>query len=258
MTRQRDPFPATCERDLLPESISVDPNDRLLPYWRSRVRQHGHDMYAGVRLKKFPEDLRVFEHLMWVSQSQVVIELGTCLGGAALWFRDRLRTLAHYRRVPTPIRVVTVDIGQDRARSILGTVDPSFEQDIVLLDADVTDPQSPVEVAEFVPAGARCLVVEDTLHQYDTTSAALRHFSDFVPVGGFFVVEDGIVDNPFLCPAGMPGGVGAAIDDWRATMSGRAFRVRRDLELYGITCHPAGFLQRTAPPPDSIRRTATE
>ncbi|WP_159850957.1 CmcI family methyltransferase [Nocardia sp. CY41] len=247
ITSQRPEFfPATSDSDLLPDLVTADRHDRLLSYWQDRARQHGHDMYAGVRLKKFPEDLRVFEHLMWLSRSQIVIDLGTCLGGSALWFRDRLRALAHYGRVPSPVRVISVDLNQDRTRKILRQVDPDFDRDITLIDGDVTDPELADEVAGFVPTGARCLVVEDTLHQYATTSAALRHFSDFVPVGGFFIVEDGIVDDPDLQPQGMPGGVLPATRDWLATTQGQAFQVRRDLELYGITCHLEGLLQRTA------------
>jgi hypothetical protein len=35
-----------------------------------------------------------------------------------------------------------------------------------------------------------------------------------------------------------------ALDAWLATSEGGEFEQRRDLELYGITCHPRGFLQR--------------
>ena len=35
-----------------------------------------------------------------------------------------------------------------------------------------------------------------------------------------------------------------ALRDWLQTPEGASFRVRRDLELYGVSCHPEGFLQR--------------
>jgi hypothetical protein len=37
-----------------------------------------------------------------------------------------------------------------------------------------------------------------------------------------------------------------AIRDWLAGSEGSRFVVRRDLETYGISCHPEGFLQRAA------------
>ncbi|CAL9460570.1 CmcI family methyltransferase [Streptomyces sp. enrichment culture] len=233
------------------------PEDRALPprveavldgtvraYWTARERQHVRDVYAGVRIKKFPEDLRMMEHLMWLSRSQVVVELGTHFGGSALWFRDRLRALAGYGRVPRDVRVVTLDLRQDKARAALSAADPSYEDGITLLEGDITDPQTALRVRAAFPEGARCLVVEDTLHTYGTTAAALRNFAPLVPVGGFFVVEDGIVDVPELRPPGMPGGVLPAVRDWLAGPDGADFRQRRDLERYGLTCHVGGWLER--------------
>ncbi|SCK25940.1 Cephalosporin hydroxylase [Streptomyces sp. ScaeMP-e48] len=228
----------------LPPLVRALPEGRLLQYWKERERQHLRDVYAGLRIKKFPEDLRMIEHLLWLSRTQVVIELGTHLGGSALWFRDRLRTLAAYARVPQDFRVVTVDLAQGRAHDLLRGADPSYAEHIALVEGDIADPAVSDLVSSHIPSGARCLVVEDTAHTYDTTYAALEHFSRFVPACGYFVVEDGIVDVPQLRPPGMDGGVVPAIRDWLTTDTGRRFRVRRDLERYGITCHPHGWLQR--------------
>lgn len=40
---------------------------------------------------------------------------------------------------------------------------------------------------------------------------------------------------------------------WRALftlLTERGVDIERDLELYGISCHPYGFLERRAPPPE--------
>lgn len=229
---------------LLPPRVEAAPDGDVRAYWKARERQHVRDVYAGVRIKKFPEDLRMMEHLMWLSRSQVVVELGTHFGGSALWFRDRLRALAGYGRVPRDVRVVTLDLRQDKARAALSAADPSYEDGITLLEGDITDPDTARRARAAFPAGARCMVVEDTLHTYDTTAAALRNFAPLVPVGGFFLVEDGIVDVPELRPPGMPGGVLPAVRDWLAGPDGAGFRQRRDLERYGLTCHPGGWLER--------------
>jgi cephalosporin hydroxylase len=76
--------------------------------------------------------------------------------------------------------------------------------------------------------------------------AALRGFSGFVSPGGFMVVEDGCVDVEELrIDDAWPRGVLPALNEWLET-EGTDFTARRDLELYGVTCHPHGFLQRTA------------
>jgi cephalosporin hydroxylase len=218
----------------------------LREYWLARAAQHTTDSYLGVPLSKFPEDLRVYEHLLWRTTPDVVVELGGQAGGSALWFRDRLRTLAAYGRVAAP-RVVSVDLDVSVARANLAEVDPHYADSIVLLEGDVQDPALRAEVGRHLPAGAHCMVVEDSAHVEATTRAALELYSDLVPPGGLFVVEDGCVDVEWMrLGEDWPRGVLPALRAWLATPQGAAFRMRRELELYGVSCHPEGFLERVA------------
>lgn len=213
-------------------------------YIRQRLRQHTFDSYAGIAIAKFPEDLRVYEHLMWMSEADAVIELGVYKGGSSLWFRDRLASFCRYRgRAPT---VIAIDRDLTAAREQIARADPIHGSEVKLLEGDVTDPELPRRVAAELPAESRCFVVEDTAHDHTTTMAALRGFSSFVPPGGFMVVEDGCVDVEELrVDDAWPRGVLPALTEWLQT-EGAAFTARRDLELYGVTCHPNGILQRTA------------
>ena len=230
----------------LPPRVEADLDAPLSEYWFDREAQHVKDVYAGVRMQKLPEDLRVYEQLLWISRSDTVIELGTNHGGSALWFRDRLATMAtQYGHIENPPHVITVDMDHTKARAALG----EHVDGITFLEGDVTDPGLATKVAEHLHPGARCLVVEDTLHTYATTKAALDHFHDFVPEEGFFVVEDGIVDVPALRPDKPLGtGVLQAVSDFLDSEPGRQFRLRRDLERYGLTGHPCGYLQRAPAP----------
>jgi cephalosporin hydroxylase len=220
--------------------------DSLRSYWLDRAAQHTHDSYAGVPLAKFPEDLRVYEHLLWADRPNVVIEIGANHGASALWFRDRLRTLAAYGLTSEP-RVITIDIEAARARPYLNRADPSWQESISLISGDVCDETLPVQIAELLPRAARCFVVEDSAHIHATTMAALTNFSRFVPPGGFFIVEDGCVDiEAMRLEESWPRGVLPAVADWLASPAGLGFTPRRDLEIYGVTCHPGGVLQRIA------------
>jgi cephalosporin hydroxylase len=225
-----------------PEPVPVSLDEPLHLYWTRRILQHASDSYCGVPLTKFPEDLRVFEHLLWESRSNVVVELGADAGGSALWFRDRLLTLARHDRIANPL-VISIDLDTSSAREHLDRV--GGREWITLLDGDVLDPDLPARVEAALPPDSRCLVAEDTAHVYETTVAALEHFAGFVPRGGFFVVEDGCVDVEALRPADYwPRGVHAGIAAWLQTPAGEAFEVRRELELYGVTSNVSGFLRR--------------
>lgn len=241
----RPPEPAE-RSDSLPPPVRIGLDESLRTYWLARARQHTQDWYAGAQIAKFPEDLRVYEHLLWQSRANTVIELGASFGGSALWFRDRLRSLAAYGRAAS-VRVISVDLDVEPARTSIRAADPGFEETITLIAGDVLDPALPDLVATHLPSDARCFVVEDSAHTYETTSAALEGFARFVPPEGYFVVEDGCVDvEEMRLSREWPRGVLLALNDWLATAAGSRFVVRRDLELYGISCHPEGYLQRVA------------
>jgi cephalosporin hydroxylase len=214
-------------------------------HWAERVERHVQDSYAGLRMLKFPEDLRVYEHILWELRPDAVVEIGAQSGGSALWFRDRLAALARYGG-PADARVVSIDVTPEQAAEGLAAADPGFADSITLLAGDVRDPELPRRVREIVGADARCLLIEDSAHTYETTFAALQGFASFVPPGGWFVVEDGCVDVDLLRTfPDWPRGVQPAIADWLASPAGAEFRRRRDVEVYGITSHPGGFLQRS-------------
>jgi cephalosporin hydroxylase len=213
--------------------------------WALRANQHLRDWYAGVRLMKLPEDLRVYEHLLWAMSASAVVEVGTQFGASALWFRDRLHALARYGRARDPL-VITIDIDGDLARENLDVADPTWREEIVFLEADIRDPAVPRRVDELLAGRRDVFVVEDSAHTYDTTIASLTGLAHLVPPEGFFVVEDGHVDvDAMRLDPAWPRGVLPALHDWLETEQGSVFAVRRDLELYGYSGHPEGFLQRT-------------
>jgi cephalosporin hydroxylase len=233
--------------DRLPDPIEADLDAPALDLWRAKGVQVLTDTYAGIPMMKFPEDLRVYEHILWSRRIDTVIELGTHSGGSALWFRDRMRTFAGYGRLANDPQVIAVEFDATDARRLLAAVDENYGSEITLLEGDVRDPEMAERVRGFLRPGASCLVVEDTAHTYETSIAALRLYSDMVAPGGMFVVEDGCVDvEEMRVDPDWPRGVLPAVREWLATEQGANFRQRRDMELYGITCHPEGFLERVS------------
>jgi cephalosporin hydroxylase len=227
----------------IPPAVRADLHEPALrDYWRARVQQVFGDLYAGVPIWKFPEDLRVYEHLLWLDAPEVVVELGTYAGGSTLWFRDRLHALVRYGRVSSP-EVIAVDLNIAPTRDALTRVDPTWTSNITLLEGDVRDPALARWVREAV-AGRRCFIVEDTAHTEETTRAALDLYAPLIRPNGFMVVEDGCVDDDELRLDGWPRGVLPALEAWLRTPAGGAFSVRRELELYGVTTSPSGILQR--------------
>jgi cephalosporin hydroxylase len=209
-----------------------DLDESVEQYVRRRLAEHLADSYMGVQMLKFPEDLRVYEHLLFDMRANVVIEIGVSSGGSTLWFRDRLHDLHRNGYIEAPMQVA-IDINPN----------PGLPPDVTFLEADVRDPELPARVGAMLTPDARPFVIDDSLHTYDTTYAALEGFTAFVPLGGYFVVEDTCVDVERLrIQDDWPRGAAIALRDW--LQQHPEFTARPELERYGVTCHPGGFLQR--------------
>jgi cephalosporin hydroxylase len=165
----------------LPPDINFDISALPVEYVKRRQYQATHDRYKGHILSKTPEDLRVYQQVIWAIQPQVIVELGTNDGGSAMWFADQLRTMTEW----TPVEVITVDV------VMMQTIpDP----DVTFLHGTTVELID--EVHQRV-GDRRTMVVEDSAHTYENTLAVLRGYADLVSSGSFFVVEDGIVDEPY-------------------------------------------------------------
>jgi len=220
--------------DDLYKKFSVDLGMSFKDFYKLRVfnQMHDFDLYKGVRILKFPEDLRTYERLIEDSQPEVIVELGVEAGGSSLWFADRLDTLCGGGQIIG----VDIDISQ---------VDQKIFDDkrITLIEGDIASPDVIQKVKELV-AGRKTMIIEDAAHTYDCTLSALENYWDLVPVDSWFIVEDGIVDiEPLRHYVDTPRGVIIALEYFSILPIGQKFS-RHWLSPYGITSNPGGWLKR--------------
>lgn len=122
----------------------------------------------------------------------------------------RRRTFAYYRRGGLRTHRPPAGLRERLGRRIVGRPDTPAGTQVLVIGIDIDISRA-----------------RDNLEQADPT------------------YEDGIVDIEELrIHPRSPRGVLPAINDWLAH-EGTDFSVRSDMELYGVTAHPAGFLQRT-------------
>lgn len=216
------------------ESTTIDLNKPLLDYYRERILNQMQyvDSYKGVRILKFPEDLRTYERIIDENKPEVILELGVESGGSSIWFADRLDALCGGGDV------IGVDINLEVARENL-----SSDKRITLIEGDLASDEV-IDSVKNAVNGRRVMIIEDAAHSYECTYAALTNYSDLVHIGDWFIVEDGIVDIEALRHyAGTPRGVIGATDVFMQTEQGKKFN-RFGLAPYGITSNPGGWLQR--------------
>lgn len=204
--------------------VAINRDEPVRELWKRRLAQHTNDTYRGRSLCKMPEDLWTYLHLIEECRPEVILEIGSYGGGSAVWFADQLTAICGGGRV------VTID------RTVVQPIDGR----VTILTGSLDDPAI-VDAAHAICSGKRVMVSEDSAHTYETTTAALRKYEDLVPQGSWFVVEDGVVDEPDLT-IWNGGGVQPAIADFLASPAGSRFR-QHDLSLYGMTTCHNGWLE---------------
>ena len=182
----------------------------------------------GVPALKNPLDAWIYQELLHRIRPDVLVEIGSYAGGSTLFFAHLLDLLDHGT-------VISVDL--DRSR---------FEAEHPRIQAVTGDSGDPAVIERVTDAcrGQSVMVVHDGDHTCEAVLRDLRAYADLVPVGSYFVVEDGVVDlfppSDLLgsTPAGPLAAVEAFLDE------DDRFQVDEACERYVLTYNPRGFLKR--------------
>ncbi len=180
--------------------------------------------YKGRKVLKPPFDWIVLKDVIEDTKPQVIIEIGTFEGGAALWMADLVQSLA----LDCP--VITIDI-RDCTN---GTQHPGIKW----IRGNAVD-QSTFDAVKTAIGSRRGLVIEDSDHKQHVTAALLEMYAPLVAPGNYFIVEDTICEFTGLPP--FPGPLGAVKEFVAAHPE---FIIDRSREKYVITHNPMGYLLR--------------
>jgi cephalosporin hydroxylase len=134
--------------------------------------------YRGIKAIKCPFDYVLYQMLIWEIKPDLIIEIGTNKGGAALYYADLLNIIGKGE-------VHTIDIVKGQSDSFLDNnpriklfVDGYQGYDLKLAQGFDT-----------------ILVIEDGSHTYEDTLAAITKFGPIVTKNSYLIVEDGIIDE---------------------------------------------------------------
>ena len=220
----------------------------MLELWHSQLTQHHQEVYRGIGLAKFPQDLWAYEKLLNQSDPEVVVEIGINEGGFTQWLHDRL-LVAYASDNQKKLRtVIGLDFSIQKAECNLSPLlnAPKNGVEIILIQCNLLDQESLARAKKKITSivdGRSLFMIEDSGHSYETTEASLRSFSELVKPGEWFAVEDTCVDIDELreCSA-WPRGALVATNEF---LDGHDDFERTSFNhTYGITCHPYGFLRK--------------
>jgi len=184
--------------------------------------------WMGVKAWKNPLDAWIYQEIVYEVRPEVIVEVGSAMGGGTLY-------LAHLLDLLGDGTVVSVDI--DRTQFV------AEHQRIVTVTGNSSSPEVVGQVAELC-RDKRVLVIHDADHRKPQVLEDLRAYAPMVSVGSYFIVEDGVVDlfRPHdLLGVPYVGPLAASeefLRDWPQ------FEVDLDRERYLLTYNPRGFLRR--------------
>lgn len=132
--------------------------------------------YKGIPTLKNPFDLALYTRLLWDVKPRTLIEIGSYMGGSAIWFADQMRSMGIDGRI--------------------------FSLDIIAVQ-DVSDPIVSFMTSDSLPSAMPqdwlnslsrpLMVIEDSAHTFEHTLLVLRHLADIMLPQEYLIVEDSIV-----------------------------------------------------------------
>ena len=197
-----------------------------------RLGQRGfftyHVSWLGYSTLKCPLDLWIYQELICRIKPDVIIETGTASGGSALYLATLCQLVGHGE-------VITIDVD---ARDI--EVRPMSPR-LSYISGSSTDPEVFAEAQRRVAGRPSVMVILDSDHRKAHVLEELRLYHQFVPVGGYLIVEDTNINGHPTYPEFGPGPM-EAVEEF-LTENG-SFREDESCERFLLTMNPRGFLLR--------------
>lgn len=182
--------------------------------------------YRGIKAIRCPFDYVIYQMIISEIKPDLVIEIGTNIGGGALYIADLMESIGHGE-------IHTIDIIK-QSDPILAT------SSRIKLFTDGWENYNLEDAKGF----EKVLVIEDASHIYEDTLSILHKFSPLVSKDSYLIVEDGIV-NELGLEKEYHGGPLKAIREFM--VSNKDFRIdRKWCDMFGknATFNVNGYLKR--------------
>ncbi|MFH1822834.1 MAG: CmcI family methyltransferase [Patescibacteria group bacterium] len=138
---------------------------------------HHNITYRGVKAIRCPFDYVLYQMILYEIKPDLVIEIGTNIGGGALYIADILDVIR---------------------KGVVHTIDIQKQSDDLLLNHKrirlFTEGWEKYDIKEAAGFNT-VLVIEDASHIYENTLNSINKFAPLVSVNSYLIVEDGIVNE---------------------------------------------------------------
>jgi cephalosporin hydroxylase len=183
--------------------------------------------WMGVEARKMVLDAWVYQDIIHETRPDFIIEIGNKVGGSTLYLAHLLDILGHGQ-------VIGVDIDHSDFQ-------PRHPR-IHLVTGDSTAPETLARVEELA-AGRQGMIIHDGDHSTAHVLEDLRAYAKFVAMGGYFIVEDTVIDV-FRAGDGL-GNINGPMHAVRQFLQEDSrFEIDPEREYFLVTYNPRGYLKR--------------
>jgi len=152
--------------------------------------------WMGRPVIQLPEDLLRLQELIWVERPDVIVETGIAHGGSLIFFASLFEAMDHGRVIGIDIEVRPHNRAAIEAHPLSSRIE-------IIEDSSVS-PATAAKVAEMIAPHERAMAVLDSDHSRAHVLAELRLYAPLVPLGGYVIVEDGIMKELAGAPRSGP------------------------------------------------------
>jgi cephalosporin hydroxylase len=184
--------------------------------------------WLGYEVLKCPLDLWMYQEIVCKYKPDLIIETGTAFGGSSLFLASICSLIDHGN-------VITVDINECE------TYKKIKHPRVTHLVGSSVDLATLSKIRDSVSLCEKVMVFLDSDHNYEHVLNELNLYHDFIPIGGYLVVEDTNINGHPVYPDFGPGPMEALNDFLKINNS---FVRAPECERFMLTMNPLGYLKR--------------
>ncbi len=185
--------------------------------------------FMGKKVFKCPNDLWVYQEILWEVKPDVIIECGTFHGGSALYYAKL------YDIMNIEGEIITIDVD--------AMPDMPEHKRIIYLSGSSVSPEILEKVKLLIKDKKKVMVILDSDHTKGHVLKELEMYHNFVSRDSYLVVEDSNLNgHPVYSGFGQGPGPMEALEEF--LLKHPEFAVDKSKEKFLMTFNPSGYLRR--------------
>ena len=149
--------------------------------------------WLGVPIIQMPEDLILFQDIVYKTQPDLIIETGVARGGSVVFWASIQKLCG----ITGKVLGVDIDIRQYARNAIINS---NFKDEIYLIEGSSVEDQVVSQVKNHVLQHKKIMVVLDSNHTHEHVLSELEIYSKFVTKDCFMLVLDTVIDDLNIDP----------------------------------------------------------